>query len=38
MKLLRENWIWIIAPIVVFLLIVLALNMLDTGEPIYDLR
>jgi len=38
MKSLRENWIWIAAPIVLFLLIVVALNMLDAGEPIYDLR
>lgn len=37
MKLLR-NWIWILAPIALFLVIVVILNMLDVGEPAYDLR
>ena len=35
---LHRNWIWILAPIALFLVIVVILNMLDVGEPAYDLR
>lgn len=38
MKFLRENWLWIAAPIVLFGLIVAALNLVDPGSPGYDLR
>jgi hypothetical protein len=38
MKFLRENWLWIVAPIALFALLVLALNFLDVGEPVYPLR
>jgi hypothetical protein len=37
MKLLRK-WIWLVAPIALFLVIVVILNMLDVSEPGYDLR
>ncbi|MDG1983513.1 MAG: hypothetical protein P8M11_03015 [Planctomycetota bacterium] len=38
MKFLRENWLWIVAPIALFALLVFALNFLDVGEPVYPLR
>ncbi len=37
MKLLR-NWIWVLAPVALFVVIVVILNMLEVGEPGYDLR
>lgn len=38
MRFLRENWLWIAAPVVLFLLLVFGLNLLEETEPVYPLR
>ena len=38
MKFLRENWLWILAPIVLFGLVVFGLSLLEPDYPMYYLR